>query len=127
MQTKKRESQADRAARLGVRLSKMHELQMLHDCNFHDADIILGVDEETGNEFVACGAEIINQISNLPDGQTCPVKVVKVTIIQRTAELEALLGTIQAARSYHDYAPAGMTLKDVVENRRKEFNRLLEL
>ena len=127
MQTKKRELQADKAARLGVRLSKMHELQMLHGCNFHDADIIFGVDEETGNEFVAFGAEIINQISNLPDGQTCPVKVVKVTIIQRTAELEALLGTIQAARSYHDYAPAGMTLKDVVENRRKEFNRLLEL
>ena len=127
MQTKKRELQADKATRLGVRLSKMHELQMLHDCNFDNANIIFGVDEESGNEFVAFGADIINQISNLPDGQTCPVKVVKVTIIQRTAELEALLGTIQAARSYHDYAPAGMTLKDVVENRRKEFNRLLEL
>ena len=127
MQTKKRESQADRAARLGVRLSKMHELQMLHDCNCHDADIIFGVDEETGNEFVAFGAEIIGQSSQLPDGDTLPVTVIKVGILQRTEELEALLGTIQAARSHHDYAPAGTTLADVLENRRKEFERLLDL
>ena len=100
---------------------------MLHDCDFANADVIVGVDEESGNEFVAFGAEVIDQISKLPDGQSCPVKVVKVKVVQRTGELEALLGTIQAARSYHDYAPAGMTLEDVVENRRSEFNRLLEL
>jgi hypothetical protein len=105
----------------------MQELNMLHDCNFGNADIIVGVDEETGNEFVAFGAAIIHVISKLPDDQTYSAKVVKVEIIQRTAELEALLGTIKAARSYHDYAPAGMTLADVLDNRRTEFNQLVEL
>jgi len=99
---------------------------MLHNCNFDNADVIVGVDEETGNEFVAFGAETLDQISRLPDGQSCPVNLVKVRIIQRTDELEALLGTIQAARSYHDYAPAGTTLADILENRRREFDQLLE-
>lgn len=127
MKIETKESPADRAARLGVRLSKMQELNTLHDCNFCDADIIIGVDEETGNEFVAFGAEIIEKSSKLPAGQTCPVNVIRVNIIQRTEELEGLLGAIQGARSYHDYAPAGMTLEDVVRKRRTEFNRLLEL
>ena len=121
------ESQAQKAARLGVRLSKMHEIQMLHDCNFHNADIIIGVDEETGNECVAFGAEIIENIAGLPKSQTCLVNVIRVNIIQRTEELEGLLGAIQGARSYHDYAPAGTTLEDVLGKRRTEFNRLLEL
>jgi hypothetical protein len=68
------------------------------------ADVILGKDEETGNEFVVFGRSTLEGV--VQSGQEMRAKVMVCSILQRTTELEALIDAVSVARGYHDYEAA---------------------
>jgi hypothetical protein len=109
----------------GTRLSKLHELNILAFNNFMDAELIFGLDEETGNRFLVFGGETLKEIiEENSDGHECSVMVIP--ILQTTSELEALLAAVSVARSYHDYADRTQSVLDVLQHRRDDFNRLVQ-
>lgn len=109
----------------GARLAKLRELNILALNNFQNAELIFGLDEETGNRFVVFGGELLQEITEGPsEGRECSVMVIRV--LQRTMELEALLAAVQVARSYYDYADGTQSVADVLQRRRDDFNRLVQ-
>jgi hypothetical protein len=65
-----------------------------------DADVILGIDEETGNEFMVFGRSTLDGI--VAAGER-PLLWAKVAILRATDELEALLAAVQEVKGYHEY------------------------
>lgn len=68
------------------------------------ADVILGRDEETDNQFLVFGRSTLQAI--VQSGVSMVGKVLYVPILQRTLELEALIAAVQVARGYDDYEAA---------------------
>jgi len=65
----------------------------------------MGHDEVTGNQFVAYGWDVVTAISASEIGR--PVKVVRMSILQATLELEALLAATSVAKGRHEYIAFG--------------------
>jgi hypothetical protein len=106
------------------RADKLKQIYEIGRNNFHDAELIFGIDEETGNRFVVFGAETLQGIIDGTEPEReCTWCFVE--ILQRTEELEALLAAVQCARSYYDYADSTRSLADVRKARIEEFNALL--
>jgi hypothetical protein len=82
------------------RPARMHELA---DPEFHkelfQADVVLGVDEETGYEFLVFGRHLLQDCVDLNQS----VDVLKVPILQVTDELEMLLAVLNVVKGHHDY------------------------
>jgi len=109
----------------GTRSAKLDELTALAHNNFQEAELIYGLDEETGNRFLVFGGETLKAIAEgKDDSRECSVMVVR--ILQRTSELEALLAAVEVARSYYDYADETHSIADNLERRHKDFNRLVQ-
>jgi hypothetical protein len=68
---------------------------------FHDAEVIIGIDEETGNSFLMFGREVLQNI--IDTNQARNVRVVPISILQRTLELEALCAAVQVAKGKDEY------------------------
>ena len=65
------------------------------------ADAILGVDEETGNEFIVFGMSTLESI--VASSKPVASRVLTVAILQRTDELELLCAVVRAVKGYIDY------------------------
>jgi hypothetical protein len=65
------------------------------------ADLILGIDEATGNTFIAFGRSVLDEIEANNAPHLCTV--IKVPILQATLELEALLAATSVAKGRHEY------------------------
>jgi hypothetical protein len=109
----------------GTRPDKLHELNVLAFNNFEDAELIYGLDEETGNRFLAFGGETLKEIAESND-ESRECSVIVISILQRTEEHEALVAAVEVARSYSDYAGGDHCVADILEQRRREFNRLVQ-
>jgi hypothetical protein len=85
------------------RPEKMNELlgQRSTLDKLRDADVIFGVDEGTGNEFLVFGRDLIQEIAD--STTTRCVLVVRVPILPATRELEALLAITEGAKGHHEY------------------------
>jgi hypothetical protein len=109
----------------GTRPDKLHELNTLSFNNFEDAELIYGLDEETGNRFVVFGGETLKEIAE-SDDDSRECSAIVIPILQRTEELEVLVAAVEVARSYSDYAGGGHCVADILEQRRREFNLLVQ-
>jgi hypothetical protein len=80
-------------------------IQQLGSPEFLDAlkqaDIILGMDEATGNDFVLFGKSTLRGIAGSGAPMNCVV--VKQKIRGNSLEFEALLAAVTAAKGYHEY------------------------
>jgi hypothetical protein len=65
------------------------------------ADVVLGRDEQTGNEFVVYGRRFLQNSVELNRG--VGAKVMYISILQATEELEMLLAAVQVAKGSHEY------------------------
>jgi hypothetical protein len=65
------------------------------------ADIILGMDEATGNEFVLFGKSTLRGIAGSGAPMNCVV--VKQMIRGNSLEFETLIAAVTAAKGYHEY------------------------
>jgi len=79
--------------------------QILHDpaslSVLRTADIILGVDEATGNVFLVYGARLLEK--GIWTKKTVTASIVQVPILQATLELEALIDAVTAVKGRCDY------------------------
>ncbi len=66
-----------------------------------EADVILGLDERTRNEFLVFGRSTLQGV--VGSGRSMELVVLREEILQHTEELEALLAAVQVARGYHEY------------------------
>jgi hypothetical protein len=66
-----------------------------------DAEVIMGTDEMTGNEFLVFGREVVREI--IASNTSRSVYVVRVPILQATEELEALLAATVFVKGWHEY------------------------
>jgi hypothetical protein len=107
----------------GTRAAKLAELTTLAHNSFQDAELIYGIDEETGNRFLVFGSEMLKEIAE-DNSREC--SAMEIPILQRTSELEALLAAVEVARSYYDYADEAHSIADNLERRRKDFNWLVQ-
>ena len=64
-------------------------------------DVILGIDEPTGNTFVLFGRSTIKAARAY--GRSFDCTVLRVRILLETDELEALVAAVSAAKGYHEY------------------------
>ena len=64
-------------------------------------DVILGIDEPTGNTFVLFGRSTIKAARAYARSFDCTV--LRVRILLETDELEALVAAVSAAKGYHEY------------------------
>jgi hypothetical protein len=67
------------------------------------AQIIIGIDEATGNEFLMFGRDVIKELHRWPESETR--YTVFVEIRQATNELEALCAAVEEAKGHHEYEP----------------------
>jgi hypothetical protein len=65
------------------------------------ADVVLGRDEQTGNEFVVYGRRFLQDSVELNRG--VGAKIMYISILQATEELEMLLAAVQVAKGSHEY------------------------
>ena len=65
------------------------------------AEAILGIDEESGNEFIVFGMSTLESI--LASSKSVASRVLVVAILQRTDELELLCMVVKAIKGYIDY------------------------
>jgi len=65
------------------------------------AEAILGIDEETGNEFIVFGMSTLESI--VVSSKSVASRVLIVAILQRTNELEMLCAVVRAVKGYIDY------------------------
>ena len=66
-----------------------------------DAEVIMGADETTGNEFLVFGREVVNELVASKTSRL--VAVIRVSILQATDQLEALLAATVIAKGRHEY------------------------
>ena len=72
-----------------------------------DVDVILGVDEETGNEFLLFGRSTLRGIVASSTPMDCAVA--RQSILQESDELEALIAAVRKAKGYDEYEDAEPT------------------
>jgi hypothetical protein len=65
------------------------------------ADIIWGVDSETGNEFLVYGRDWLKAVTETKQGEH--LLMTKVLLRQSTLELETLLAAVTVVKGHHDY------------------------
>jgi hypothetical protein len=68
------------------------------------AEIILGVDVMTQNEFLVYGRERLGQI--LMGNEDVEVTVLRIGVDQETEELEKLTAMVEVVKGRHDYQPS---------------------
>jgi hypothetical protein len=66
-----------------------------------DANIIFGVDEPTGNKFLAFGRSSLEAI--VSTGRTLECAIIEMPLFQETDELEAFLAAVVVVKGYHEY------------------------
>jgi hypothetical protein len=80
----------------------------LRDPRFIDqirqAEIVIGRDEKTGNEFLLFGRSTARAV--IASGKSMRVMAMLVPILQHTTELEALSAAVRIAKGYDEYEAA---------------------
>ena len=66
-----------------------------------DADIILGLDVMSRNEFLIFGKDLLQEI--VAGNSTVEARIIRVSMDQETNELERFLAIVQAVKGKHDY------------------------
>jgi hypothetical protein len=66
-----------------------------------DADIIIGVDVMSKNEFVVFGRRLLEEIAGGQQGKFC--KILRIAIDHETEELEKLCALVTVTKGYNDY------------------------
>jgi hypothetical protein len=90
-----------------IRPEKRQMIATLLGDNFDGAEVIWGLDEDTGNRFLVFGTHTFTELG--PEGGRL-VRQIIVPIRRSTSELEALLAAVQVKRGYHDYPPLAAML-----------------
>jgi hypothetical protein len=86
---------------------------LLFDKTFRDevknAGLIIGVDEQTQNTFIVFGAATLSRIMKRDQAEF--TEILKVSILEESAELEALIAVVNRIKGYNDYeAPQTKTI-----------------
>jgi hypothetical protein len=66
-----------------------------------EADVIMGVDVMSGNEFLIFGRDLLQKIVSGNSAQEA--RVLRVSMDQETDELERFLAIVQAVKGQNDY------------------------
>ncbi len=69
--------------------------------NLKQNEVILGVDEKTGNEFVVFGRSTLRTM--LSAAAPRPTLTMRVNILQATDELVMLIAAVRVAKGYDEY------------------------
>jgi predicted transcriptional regulator len=65
------------------------------------ADVIMGLDEQTGNEFLVFGRGLLNEI--VERNTEARAKIITLHINQATSELECLIAAVQTVKGWDEY------------------------
>jgi hypothetical protein len=80
----------------------------------HDADVVLGKDWMTGNEFLVFGRDFLKGV--IESGLTKTAAVLRIGLDQESEELERLLALMLVVKGRHDYGPPEDGLAGEAEN-----------
>jgi len=69
----------------------------------HEADLILGSDVMSQQDFLVYGRDTLEEIAR--SGEERLLKIVRIELDEETEELEQLIGLVSEIKGKHDYQP----------------------